>query len=119
MNSKIQKRRNRAMRVRSKLCANVQGKLRLSVFRSNKHFYAQLIDDELGKTLVHVSTLSADIKEQVMQDRKSRGVIVGKFFMKKCSDLIDKKVIFDRGGYPYAGVIFSFAQEVRDLGLRI
>ncbi len=119
MVSKVQKRKNRAERVRSKLGVHMDGKLRLSVFKSSKHFYVQLIDDALGKTLVHASTLSPDIKEKISQDRANRGAIVGKFFVDKCGEYIERQVVFDRGGYAYTGLISSFVGAVRDLGLKV
>ncbi len=110
-------KQNRKLRRRKKIRAKVKGTgkcPRLSVFRSNKGMYLQIIDDDKGKTLA-----SANIKEMKSKDKK---VVVsfelGKLIAKKGLDKKIKKVVFDRGGYKYHGRIKSVADGAREGGLK-
>ena len=110
---KIIKRQRRAARTRSKIFGTIL-RPRLSVFRSNKHIYAQLIDDENGKTLAWASDL--EIKE-----KDKRTIIadsVGKLLAQKAETVKIKKVIFDRGGYKYHGRVKALADGARKGGLK-
>ena len=120
MNMKLRNKQRRLLRVRSKIKLRSSGKFRVSVFRSNKHLYAQLIDDVQGVTLVHVSTLLPEIRE-IMGGKlnRSAGKIIGEMFVKKCSNVSSSGMVFDRGSYSYTGVISEFADTVRALGLKI
>lgn len=104
---------DRAKRVRSKLAANLD-KPRLSVHRSSKYLYAQIIDDKKHVTLVSVSGKRTDReKESKTQKAKNLGVTLGKAAMgKKIKD-----VRFDRGKYRYHGRVKSFAEGAREGGL--
>lgn len=93
---------------------------RLVVFRSAKHAYAQIIDDHAGKTLLSVSTLSKDIREQVKQAKTpiERYKMIGIAAAKKALEKNIKKVVFDRGGYLYHGRVKALADGAREGGLK-
>nr|YP_010873227.1 ribosomal protein L18 [Nemalion vermiculare]WGV34445.1 ribosomal protein L18 [Nemalion vermiculare] len=91
---------------------------RLYVFRSNKHIYAQIIDDSQSKTLVTVSSLSTDIKNQhssLATCKISR--IVGKLVAKECLNRGVHKIVFDRGRKLYHGRIQALAESAREEGI--
>ncbi|MCR5675493.1 MAG: 50S ribosomal protein L18 [Lachnospiraceae bacterium] len=89
---------------------------RLSVFRSNKHIYAQVIDDEAGNTLAAASTLDKDLKLENTDDVEAAAA-VGKAIAKKALDKGIKTVVFDRGGYIYQGKVAALADAAREAGL--
>jgi large subunit ribosomal protein L18 len=94
------------------------GKPRLSVFRSSKHIYAQLIDDLAGKTLVAASTLDKTVAEKVKTGAdKDAAVEVGKLIAARAKDAGVEKVVFDRGGYRFHGRIKALADAAREAGL--
>ncbi|TSC64716.1 MAG: 50S ribosomal protein L18 [Microgenomates group bacterium Gr01-1014_93] len=108
---------NQALRIKrhKKIRKNLLGiseRPRLSVFRSGKHIYAQLIDDSKGITLVSAS----DLKESGA-GKKQKAYNVGKDLAKKAKIKKIKKVIFDRGGFLYHGRIMELAKGVREGGL--
>lgn len=86
---------------------------RISVFRSNKHIYTQLIDDEKGKTLVSASDF--ELKEK--KDRKSIAFEVGKLLAQKAKKKKINKVFFDRGRFKYHGQVQALAEGAREGGL--
>lgn len=91
---------------------------RLAVFRSNKHMYAQVIDDVAGKTLVSASTLDADVKDGLQYtDNVEAAAKVGKVVGEKAVAAGIKKVVFDRGGFVYHGKIKALADAAREAGL--
>ena len=91
---------------------------RLAVFRSNKHMYAQVIDDITGKTLVSASTLQADVKEGLQYtDNVEAAAKVGKVIGEKALQAGIKCVVFDRGGFVYHGKIKALADAAREAGL--
>lgn len=108
---KRQARIKRHLRIR-KYLSGTTGCLRLSVFRSNKHIYAQVIDDKTGKTLLFVS----DFKMRDQQ-KGERAYEVGKQLAAKALKLKIKKVLFDRGGFLYHGRIENLAKGAREGGL--
>lgn len=85
---------------------------RLSVFRSNRYIYAQLIDDENGNTIAESSSQSLKTK-----GKKNVATMVGKDIAKKAVDKKIKKAVFDRGGYIFTGVIKAVAEGAREGGL--
>lgn len=87
---------------------------RLSVFRSNAHIYAQIIDDSLGKTLVADSDIKSDIKTK----KSDRAFEVGKRLGAAAVKKGIKKVVYDRGGFLYHGRIAKVAEGARDGGLQ-
>ena len=108
----------RKRRVRLKLRSNAGGRLRLSVFRSSKHIYAQVIDDAQGRTLAAAST--AD--EAVGKDLKTGASIdaakaVGVLIAQRALAAGIKEVVFDRGGYMFHGRIKALADAAREGGL--
>jgi len=91
---------------------------RLSVFRSNSHMYAQIIDDTVGNTLVAASTLDKDVKGQVkFTDNIEAATLLGKVIAQKALDKGIKTVVFDRGGFIYHGKVQALAEAAREAGL--
>ena len=109
----------RKLRNRLSIKKNIGNKLRLSVFRSNKHIYCQIIDDVKQITLCSSSTLDPEVKK----DLKSSSTIdaaekVGKDIAAKAKKIGFEKVVFDRGGYLYHGRVRSLAEGARSSGLQ-
>ena len=105
----------RTKRIRTKL-KKVSSRNRLSVFRSNNHIYAQVIDDSKGTTLVSASTLEKElVKDQ--KERKELAAIIGKVIAKRLIEKGIKDVAFDKGGYKYHGLIKILADSAREEGL--
>jgi large subunit ribosomal protein L18 len=90
---------------------------RLNVYRSLKNIYAQIIDDEAGKTLVATSTLDEALKDLTYGGNKEAAREVGKLIAKKALEQGIKKVVFDRGGYLYHGRVAELAEGAREGGL--
>ncbi len=111
--NKIDKKIKRQVRTRSKL-KGTQDRPRLSVFKSNRFVYAQLINDEKGQTLVGVSEKHIENKKA---KKSERAKAIGILLAKKAHDKKIKKVVFDRGSYSYHGRISSIAEGAREGGL--
>ena len=107
--------KDRKDRVRYK-SKKVSKRNRLSVFRSNNHLYAQLIDDNNGITIASSSSLEKSIKDKKLQ-RKEIAAIIGKNIAKKIISKGIDKVAFDRGKYKYHGLIKILAEAARSEGL--
>ncbi len=107
----IQRRRTQRTRTRLKAASN--GRPRLSVFRSSKNIYAQVIDDAQGVTLAAASTLEADDKGA----DKDAAAKVGKLIAERAIEKGVSEVVFDRGGYIYHGRIKALADAAREAGL--
>ncbi len=108
----------RRRRIRRKINGTGQ-RPRLSVSRSLKHIYAQIIDDENGKTLAHASSLSPEIKENVAEGGKIKiAQSVGQLIAEKAKEHQIEGVIFDRGGHLYHGRIKALAEAAREEGLK-
>ena len=91
---------------------------RLAVYRSNKHMYAQIIDDTVGKTLVSASTLQKDVKAELENtDDVKAAAYLGTVIGKKAVEAGIKEVVFDRGGFIYQGKIKALADAAREAGL--
>ena len=105
----------RQKRVRYKI-KSVSNRKRLTVFRSNNHLYAQLIDDSNGITLASASSLEKSIKDKKLQ-RKEIAELIGKNIAKKIISIGIDKVAFDRGKYKYHGLIKILADAARTEGL--
>jgi len=113
-NSRIKRHK----RIRKKISGNSTCP-RLCVFRSLKHIYAQLIDDENGHTLVGVSTLSPEIKAEISNGGNIVAAKeVGKLLAKKALEKNITQIVFDRGGYQYHGRVAALAEEVRENGVQ-
>jgi large subunit ribosomal protein L18 len=113
---KIKKRLRRKKRIRAKVFGTKE-RPRLSVFRSAKHIYAQLIDDKENKTLISASDLELE-KSKMKLKKIEKAREVGKLIAKKAKNLKIEKVVFDRGGYKYHGRIKALAEGAREGGLR-
>ncbi|MDD6428926.1 50S ribosomal protein L18 [Candidatus Weimeria sp. HCP3S3_B5] len=91
---------------------------RMSVFRSNNHMYVQIIDDEVGKTLVSASTLDKEVNADLKKTNDvSAAEKLGSVIGKRAVDAGIKQVVFDRGGYIYAGKVKALADAAREAGL--
>ena len=107
----------RHARVRKKI-SGTPDMPRLSVYRSNKHIQAQIIDDTKGVTLVSASTLDASLKGQLDEvDKKGAAKLVGKLIGERAVQAGIKTVVFDRGGYVYTGRVAEVAEGAREAGL--
>ncbi len=113
MKRTISKRDIRHRRVRAKISA-VSNRLRLSVFRSNKHVFAQIIDDTKGVTLVSAGDLKMDGKTKKIDSAKKVGLELAKAAKLKKIEV----VAFDRGGYKYQGRVKALADGAREGGLK-
>lgn len=123
MIKKSLKRRERRTRIKRHVRKHIQGtsdRPRLTVFRSLKAIYVQLIDDQEQKTLLTVSSLSKSISSEV---KKAKGKIevakiVGKTIGEEAKKKKIEKVVFDRNGYLYHGRVRAVAEGVREAGLK-
>ncbi len=105
-------------RVRGALRRAAHGRKRLSVFRSSKHIYAQVIDDDQGATLVSASSLEKGALEGLRTGASvDAAKAVGKLIAKRAQDKGIKNVIFDRGSYLYHGRVKALADAAREGGL--
>ena len=111
--NKTRKRNKIKARIRSRVFGTPE-KPRLSVFRSNKQIYAQLIDDVQGKTLVSAS--SASVEDKINKNEKA--ALVGKALAEKAAQAGVSAVVFDRNGYLYHGRVKSLADGAREGGLK-
>ena len=110
-------RRIRHERVRKKISGTAEMP-RLCVYRSLNNMYAQVIDDEAGRTLVSASTLDPAIKGQLDElDKKGASKLVGKVVAERAIQAGIKQVVFDRGGYVYTGRVAEVAAGAREAGL--
>lgn len=108
----------RAQRVRTRLKANSNGRPRLSVFRSSKHIYAQVIDDAAGVTLAHASSLEdAATKQHPKGADVAAATVVGKLVAARAIEKGVKDVVFDRGAYMFHGRVKALAEAAREAGL--
>lgn len=107
-------RRRRHFRVR-KSVHGTQDRPRLAVYRSNKHIYAQIIDDDSGRTLASASTGDSAVKAKTLT--VDAAAEVGKLVGARATDAGITKVVFDRGGYKYHGRIQALADAARESGL--
>lgn len=105
----------RKIRVRKKT-KGILGKPRLSVYRSNRLIYAQVIDDTKGKTIVGVSEKNLSLKDRLKKTDKSKEL--GLLIAKKALDKKIKEVVFDRGSYKYHGRVKAVAEGARQGGLK-
>jgi len=108
----------RKVRTRWNLRKKSGGRLRLTVNRSGRHIYAQVIDDAIGHTLASASTLDKALRSLVKTGAdKEAAAEVGKLIAKRAVEVGIKEVVFDRGGYTYHGRIKALADAARDAGL--
>jgi large subunit ribosomal protein L18 len=108
----------RRARVRFKLRQAAKGRARLSVFRSSRHIYAQIIDDAAGRTLAAASTLDAGLKPTLKTGADAAAAsAVGKLIAERAKAAGIERVVFDRGAYLYHGRIKALADAAREGGL--
>ncbi len=112
----VQQRRKR--RIRSRLRRLNRGRARLSVFRSSKHIYAQVIDDQRGITMAAASTLDKSLREALKTGAdKQAAAAVGRLVAERAAAAGVKEVVFDRGRYLYHGRVKALADAAREGGL--
>jgi large subunit ribosomal protein L18 len=110
-------RLKRHMRARVKIYGTAE-RPRLNVYRSEKHIYAQLVNDDTGRTLAAASTIDKELKETVtVGSNKEAAKAVGTLIAKRAAEAGLKKVVFDRGGYIYHGRVKELAEAAREGGL--
>ena len=108
----------RAGRVRQSLRRAANGRARLSVFRSSKQIYAQVIDDGAGKTMAAASSLDKNLKGSLKKGSDlAAAQAVGKLLAERALKAGVKDVVFDRGGYLYHGRVKALADAAREAGL--
>ena len=118
MKDKREARYRRHRRIRKKIFGTPE-RPRLNIFKSLKHIYGQIIDDLSGRTLVSAATVEKGLKEELngkcdnIEAARKTGALIAKRALQKGI----KKVVFDRGGYPYHGKVKAFADAAREAGL--
>ena len=117
--SRIGQRRRVKVRVRKKIQGTTECP-RLTVYRSLHHLYAHIVDDGQARTIASSSTLSKDLREQVkdVKGRRDRAKRVGVAVAKKALEQNITRVVFDRNGYMYHGVVKAIADGAREAGLK-
>lgn len=117
MNRRMTARLSRKRRIRKKISGTGE-RPRLSVFRSARHIYVQVVDDLKGQTLVAASTLSKEIKDKLTGLKKSETAKeVGKLLAAKAKEKGISQVVFDRNGFLYHGRVKAMAESCREHGL--
>ncbi len=114
-------KQDRRLKIRRRIRKNVKGSAeapRLSVFRSNKHIFAQVIDDISGITLASASSLSKEISDKKDINKTEQAKLVGELIAKKSIEKGIAIVVFDRGGFLYHGRVKSLADAAREGGLK-
>ena len=119
-NVKKQARLKRKKSIRKKLTGTTE-RPRLSVFRSAKHIYAQIIDDSIGHTIVSASSLDQKVKEHAQSETQMKkadmAVFVGKLVAQRAKEKGIQKVVFDRNGFLYHGRVKAVSDGAREAGL--
>ncbi len=108
----------RKTRVRNALAKSNKGRPRLSVFRSSKNIYVQIIDDVEGRTIASASTMEKDMREKIAYGgNKEAAAQVGKIIAERAAKAGVEKVVFDRGAYLFHGRVKALADAAREAGL--
>jgi large subunit ribosomal protein L18 len=115
--SHVDSRLKRKQRIRRKL-SGTPARPRLTVYKSLKHIYAQVVDDGSGRTLAYASSLSKELKGKDEGDKKQDAKRVGALIAQKCKAVQVENVVFDRNGFPYHGRIAAVADAAREAGLK-
>ena len=115
--SNIDPRLKRRERIRRKLSGTPE-RPRLTIYKSLKHIYAQVVDDASGRTLAFASSLSKELKGKDEGDKKADAKRVGQLIAEKCKVAKVDQVVFDRNGFPYHGRIAAVADAAREGGLK-
>jgi large subunit ribosomal protein L18 len=117
-NSRSIARVRRHVRVRKNLVGTTE-RPRLNVFRSLSGLYAQVIDDQTGRTLISASSVDRDLREKLKGMKKSeQAKLIGQTLAERAKDKGIQTVVFDRGGYRYIGRVKAFADGAREGGLQ-
>jgi large subunit ribosomal protein L18 len=115
--AKQERRTKIQLRIRKKV-SGTNEKPRMSIFRSNKNIFVQIIDDVNGKTITSASSLEKDINEKKGITKKDQAALVGKLIAQKSNQAGINEIVFDRGGYLYHGRVKSLADAARENGLK-
>jgi large subunit ribosomal protein L18 len=115
--NKVIRRQKLRWRIRAKISGTAQ-KPRLSVFRSNKDIYAQLIDDATGTTIASANSRQKDLAAQKVT-KVEKSMMVGRAIAEKAKSLGIEVCVFDRGGYLYHGRVKAVAEGAREGGLKL
>ena len=116
--AKIDNFTRRKNRVRYQLRQKAAGRVRLSVYRSGQHIYAQLIDDAQGKTLAAASTVDKELKGKLKSGASIEAAkAVGQLIAKRAADAKVENIEFDRGGYLFHGRVKALADAAREAGM--
>jgi large subunit ribosomal protein L18 len=108
----------RSLRVRRSLAKTSSGRPRLSVFRSTRHIYAQVIDDTNGRTVAAASSLEKELRSTLKTGAdKAAAAAIGKLVAERAIKAGVKAVVFDRGGYLFHGRVKALADAARESGL--
>ncbi len=114
----LRQRRRRGYRVRNRIKQNA-GRPRLSVFRSHKNVYAQIIDDAAGRTLAAASTQDGQLRQELRYGgNKTAAAAVGKAIAQRALEAGIREVVFDRREYQYHGRVAALAEAAREAGLK-
>jgi large subunit ribosomal protein L18 len=117
-NPKTLARIKRKSRIRKKI-SGTPDQPRLSIFRSARHMYAQIVDDTAGKTLVTASSVEKAFKEQAKFENKIAGAnFIGKLIAQRAKEKGIEKVVFDRNGFLYHGRVKAVSDGAREAGLK-
>ena len=120
MNTPRELFQKRKARVRVALKKAANGKMRLSVFRSGKHIYAQIIDDAKGVTVVSASTLDKEVRNNIAKSSTvEAAAYIGNVVAERAVKSGVSEVVFDRGGYIYHGRVQALADGAREGGLKL
>lgn len=114
--ARTEARRKVRVRIRHKV-RGTGSRPRLSVFKSGRHIYAQVVDDETGRTLAHASSLDAPARGEKTGGNVATATRVGTLVAERAKEHGVAKVVFDRGGYIYHGKIKALAEAARQAGL--
>ncbi len=115
-NPKVMARAKRVSRIRKKITGTTE-RPRLRVFKSNKHIYAQIIDDIQGKTVVSMSTIDKSFDMGEEKGKTGAAKVVGTVIAERAKKAGVERVVFDRGGYLYHGRVKSLSEGAREGGL--
>ncbi len=117
MSTNLEQRNKRKNRIRKNLFGSTE-RPRLTVFKSNKHVYAQIVDDTSGRTLAFASSLSKELKGKDEGDKRADAKRVGTLIAEKAKGANIQSVVFDRNGNPYHGRVAAVAEAAREGGLK-
>lgn len=115
----VKRKLRRGFRVRNRVRRDAHGRPRLSVFKSNRHIYAQIIDDAAGRTLVSASTMESAVSGPgTVASSREMAVAVGRLVAERARGEGIESVVFDRGSFRYHGRVAALADAAREQGLK-